>query len=128
MKLHVLFFSWFMTFFIFHSIFVLKDVRYFVVMAPSLVYFMIMGISEISKRIKINFRNKNLTFPLIAIAISFMVIFSVASQIPLILEENQDNVIFNHQIQSASLWFASYDPNYKNENIYSDLGPTLAGT
>jgi hypothetical protein len=126
MKLHILIFSWFMTFFIFHSIFVLKDVRYFVVMAPSLVYFMIMGLSEISKIIKINFRNRNITFPLIALVISFMVIFSTASQIPFILEENQDNVIFNQQIQSASLWFASYDPNYKNEKIYSDLWPNFS--
>ncbi len=26
----------------------------------------------------------------------------------------------------ASQWFVSYDPNYKNQNIYSDLWPNFS--
>ena len=126
MRLHLLFFSWFMTFFIFHSIFALKDVRYFVVMAPPLAYFIILGLSEISKLVKIKFRETNLTFLLLAIILSVMAISSGASQIPLILQDNQDNVIFNQEIASAGNWIVVNDPNYRDKNIYSDLWPNFS--
>ncbi len=61
--LHMMIFAWFMAFFIFHSIFVLKDNRYFVLMAPPVAYFMILGLSEISSRVKLRYKNKNITFP-----------------------------------------------------------------
>ncbi len=63
MDIHILFLSWFMAFFIFHSIFVIKDNRYFVLMAPPVAYFMILGLSEISNRIKLKIRSRNITFP-----------------------------------------------------------------
>ena len=126
MDLNMLFLTWFMAFFIFHSIYVIKDVRYFVVMAPPLAYFMILGLSEISKLIKLNIGNRNLTFPLLAIILTSIMLLSTASQIPYILQTNQDNVIFNEQIESASVWFVNYDPNYKNENLYSDLWPNFS--
>ena len=126
MDLNILFLTWFMVFFIFHSIYVIKDVRYFVVMAPPLAYFMILGLSEISKLIKVNIRNRNLTFPLLAIILTSIMLLSTAYQIPYILQTNQDNVIFNEQIESASAWFVNYNPNYKNENLYSDLWPNFS--
>ncbi len=88
----MLFLTWFMAFFIFHSVYVIKDVRYFVVMAPPLAYFMILGLSEISKLIKLKIRNRNLTFPLLAIILTSIMLLSTASQIPYILQTNQDNV------------------------------------
>jgi 4-amino-4-deoxy-L-arabinose transferase-like glycosyltransferase len=126
MKLNLMFLTWFVVFFIFHSIFVIKDVRYFVVMAPPLVYFMILGLSIISMRIKFNIKNRNIIFPLIAIILTSLMLLSTASQIPVILQKNQDNVIFNEKIQSASQWFVNYDPNYKSQNIYSDLWPNFS--
>ena len=30
------------------------------------------------------------------------------------------------QIESASQWFANYDKNYKNQNIYADLYPNFS--
>ena len=126
MDLNMLFLTWFMAFFIFHSVFVIKDVRYFVVMAPPLAYFMILGLSEISKLIKLNIRNSNLTFLFLAIILTSIMLLSTASEIPHILQTNQDNVIFNEQIESASAWFVTYDPNYKNENLYSDLWPNFS--
>jgi 4-amino-4-deoxy-L-arabinose transferase-like glycosyltransferase len=126
LRLHFLFFSWFMTFFIFHSIFVLKDVRYFVVMTPPLSYFIILGLSEISKLFNIKFRETNLTFLLLAIMLSIMAVSSAASQIPMILQDNQDNVVFNQEIASAGNWIMVNDPNYRNKNIYSDLWPNFS--
>jgi hypothetical protein len=126
MDIHIMVFSWFMAFFIFHSIFVIKDVRYFVAMAPPVAYFMILGLSEISKRMRFNIKNFNLTFSVITITITSIILLSTASQIPLILQTNQDNVLFNEQLESASQWFENYDPNYKDKNIYSDLGPNFS--
>ncbi len=40
--LHIMVFAWFMAFFIFSSIFVIKDTRYFLLMAPPVAYFMIL--------------------------------------------------------------------------------------
>ena len=126
MDLNILFLTWFMAFFIFHSVYVIKDVRYFVFMAPPLAYFMILGLSEISKLIELKIGNSNLTFPLLAIVLTSIMLLSTSSQIPYILQTNQDNVIFNEQIESASVWFVNYDPNYKNENLYSDLWPNFS--
>ncbi len=126
MDLNMLFLTWFMAFFIFHSVYVIKDVRYFVFMAPPLAYFMILGLSEISKLIELKIGNSNLTFPLLAIVLTSIMLLSTSSQIPYILQTNQDNVIFNEQIESASVWFVNYDPNYKNENLYSDLWPNFS--
>lgn len=125
-KLHLLIFSWFMTFFIFHSIFALKDVRYFVVMAPPVAYFIILGLSEISKFIKIKFRKKNITFIIFAIILSILAISSATSQIPLILQENQPNIILNQEIGAAGNWILVNDPNYKDQKIYSDLWPNFS--
>lgn len=126
LDLHILFFSWFTAFFIFHSTFVLKDVRYFIVMAPPLAYFIILGLSELSNHIKLRYRGINLTFTILAVVISILAISSAASQMPVILQSNQDNVLFNQEIISASNWIAVNDPNYKNEEIYSDLWPNFS--
>jgi 4-amino-4-deoxy-L-arabinose transferase-like glycosyltransferase len=126
MKMHVLIFSWFMAFFIFHSTFILKDVRYFIVMAPALIYFMILGVSEISKRIKIKYRGRNITIMVVAIVLSLMAIFSATSQIMLIEQDNQDNIKFNQEIASAGNWIVVNDPNYRDQNIYSDLWPNFS--
>ena len=82
-----MFFAWFMAFSIFHSVFVIKDYRYFVLMAPPVAYFMIFGLSEISNRIKFTFKNRNITFPYISNVININYLLSTASQIPLILNQ-----------------------------------------
>ena len=124
--LHIMIFAWFMAFFIFHSIFVLKDNRYFVLMAPPVAYFMILGLSEISSRIKLRYKNKNITFPVLAVILTVIMLSSTATQIPQILESNNDKVIANQQMIQSSQWFMSYDPDYKNKNIYSDLWPNFS--
>ena len=125
-NLSLMFFAWFMTFFIFNSIFIIKDLRYFVLMAPPVAYFMIRGLSEITRRINIKFRNRNIVFPVLAIILTVVMLLATASQIPDILNSNNDKVILNNEIKQSSQWFKDYDPNYKNQNIYSDLGPNYS--
>lgn len=126
MDLHLMFFAWFMAFFIFHSIFVIKDNRYFVLMAPPVAYFMILGLSGISSGIKFKFKNINIIFPVFAVLLTVIIFLSTATQIPDILEANNDKVIANNQMEQASQWFINYDPNYKNHVIYSDLWPNFS--
>ena len=75
-----MFFAWFMAFFIFHSIFVMKDNRYFVLMAPPVAYFMILGLSEISNRIKFKYKNRNITFPVLAVILTVIMLLSTATK------------------------------------------------
>ena len=126
MDIHLMFLMWFMAFFIFHSIFVIKNNRYFVVMAPPVAYFLILGLTEISNRIKLKIRNINIIFPLFAVIISTIILLSTLTTLPLILDMNKDLKIQNNEIELASQWFVNYDPNYKNENIYSDLWPNFS--
>ncbi|MTK65004.1 MAG: glycosyltransferase family 39 protein [Methanobacterium sp.] len=126
LNLNWMFFAWFMTFFIFNSIFVMKDLRYFVMMAPPVAYFMILGLSEISQRIPLKFKNRNIIFPTVAILITIIMLFSTASQIPEIVSSNQDKKVIDYELKESSQWFINYDPNYKNQNIYSDLGPNYS--
>ena len=126
MDLHLMFLEWFMVFFIFNSIFVIKDNRYFVLMAPPVAYFMILGLSGISSKIQFKIKNRNIIFPVLAILLTSIILLSTASEIPLILQSNNDKVIANNQMKIASQWLVSYDPNYKNQNIYSDLWPNFS--
>jgi 4-amino-4-deoxy-L-arabinose transferase-like glycosyltransferase len=126
MNLHLMFFTWFMAFFIFNSIYVIKDLRYFVLMAPPVAYFLILGLSEISKQINVIFRIRNIVFSVLAIILISIILLTTASQIPLILESNTDKVTANQQIKESSLWFEGYNPNYKNQNLYSDLSPNFS--
>jgi len=125
MDLHIMFFTWFMAFFIFSSVFVIKDNRYFLLMAPSVAYFMILGLSIISNSLKFMFKNRDV-FPIFAILLTSIILLSTATQIPNVMNANNDKTTANQQIEQASQWFVSYDPDYKNQNIYSDLWPNFS--
>ncbi len=123
--MHLLFFTWFMAFFIFQSLFLTKDNRYFVIMAPPVAYFLILGLSEISNRLKFKIKNTNITFPIIAVILTAVILLSTAFYLPVIRQANEDNKITNENIIIASEWFKNYDPDYKNKVIYSDLWPNF---
>lgn len=125
-NLNLMFFAWFMAFFIFNSIYVIKDIRYFVLMAPAVAYFMILGLSEISGRINIKFKNRNVVFPILAILLTIIILLSTASQISDMPNTYKNKVILNEEIKQSSQWFMDYDPNYKTQNIYSDLWPNYS--
>lgn len=122
---HLLFFAWFMAFFIFHSIYAIKDNRYFIIMAPPVAYFLILGLSEVSGRLKFKIKGYNATFPLIAIILTAVILLSTASYLPTVKQANEDNKITNENIVLASQWLMNYDPDYKNKVIYADLWPNF---
>jgi 4-amino-4-deoxy-L-arabinose transferase-like glycosyltransferase len=126
LDIDILFLAWFMGFFIFHSIFVIKDSRYFVTMAPAVAYFLVFGLSEISKRIQLKIKNRNLTFPIIAVILTVIILLSTVSYLPIIQEVNKETKVTNEEIKIVSEWLVIYDSDYKNKNIYSDIWPDFS--
>ena len=123
LDMHLLIFSWFMAFFIFHSVYVVKDGRYFVTMAPAVAYFLVLGMSEVLNKSGFKIKNINATSCLFSIILIFMIISSTASYLPGIQEENNNLKVMDENIDIASQWLINYDPGYKNKIIYSDLWP-----
>jgi 4-amino-4-deoxy-L-arabinose transferase-like glycosyltransferase len=126
MDMYLLVFVWYMVFFIFNSVYVIKTDRYFVLMAPAVSFFLLLGLSEISNRLPFNFKKKNLTFPILAVILTLMILLSTTAFLPIIKKENNDYKVSNEQVTLISEWFTTYDPNYKNKIIYSDLWPYMA--
>jgi 4-amino-4-deoxy-L-arabinose transferase-like glycosyltransferase len=121
LKMDFIFFTWFMAFFIFQSIYVVKDHRYFITMAPPMAYFLVRLFSWAVNQLKITFRDRNLTLYVGAVFLSLLMIFSAFSQLPGIEKENENSKLFNQDAQQASYWLMSYDPEYKSKVIYADL-------
>lgn len=119
-------FTWFMVFFIFHSVFVIKDYRYFVLMAVPVSYLMILGLSLVMKKFDFKIKGRNIIFPVLTIILVGVMLLSTAYQIPHILQSNGEDMDFNQKIVETSLWLKNYDPNYINKNIYSDLYPNFS--
>ena len=119
-------FSWFMAFFIFNSVFVIKDARYFLLMTPPIAYFMILGLSEISNKLYFKIKHFNIVFPVIAIILTSFILISTVTQLPIIMEGNNGIKLTDEQTEMSSQWLTNYDPNYKNKNIYSDLSPNFS--
>lgn len=126
MDIHLLFFAWLMAFFIFHSVLSIKDNRYFIVMAPPVTYFLVLGLSEISNRLRFKIKNHNVTFHIIAIILTLIILLSTTSYLPTIRQANENNKIINENVVSASEWLIKYDPKYKNKTIYADLWPNFS--
>ncbi len=124
--IHIMIFTWFMVFFIFSSIFVIKDTRYFLLMAPPVAYLMILGLSEISNALNFKIKNINVVFPIIAIILTAIILSSTATQLPIIMHANNGITLTDEQVKTASQWIINYDPDYKNKIIYSDLSPNFS--
>lgn len=120
---HFLFLSWFMAFFIFHSVYVIKDDRYFLTMAPAVAYFLVLGLSEISNKLNYKIKGKNVTFYLFAVFLIAMMLMLVGYDLSEVAEVNSDTKIIGDNMEAASYWLTSYDPAYKNKVIYSDYWP-----
>ena len=90
-------------------------------MAPSIAYFLILGLSGISDKLTFKIKNNNLKFPLIVIILTIITLGSTASFLPLIQQADHDLKVQNEEIISASNWLVNYDHDYKNKIIYSDL-------
>lgn len=119
MDLNFLFLLWFMTFFIFHSIYTIKDDRYFVTMAVPVAYFLILGFDNISSRFEYEIKNINVSI-ILTLIIILLLLASTAVYIPNITNEN---VLSQEKVKytvSASNWLKEYDPDYENKIIYAD--------
>ena len=121
--LDFLFLSWFMVFFIFHSVYAIKDYRYFIDMVPSLAYFLMRGFTLTTSQLGIKIKNRNVTHYLFSGFLIFLIIFSTYNYLPSIGETNKHLTEQNMDNFNISVWLMNYDPNYKNKVIYSDIWP-----
>ena len=121
MDIYLLVFAWYMVFFIFNSIYVIKTDRYFVLMAPAVAFFLVLGLSELSNRLPFKFKKKNITFPLLAVIITVIILLSTMMFLPIIKEQSDDYKVSNEQVTLISEWFTTYDPNYRNEIEFTPI-------
>ena len=112
-----------MAFFIFQSIYIIKDHRYFIIMAPPIAYFLAKAYKLSANQLKIKLKNKNLTLYSIALILTILMMFSTANQLSDLEKNNQQNEIINQDAQQASYWLINHDPQYKSKVIYADLWP-----
>ncbi|MEW6011296.1 MAG: glycosyltransferase family 39 protein [Euryarchaeota archaeon] len=122
-EIDLLFLAWFMTYFIFHSVFVAKVDRYFVTMAPAFSYFVILGLSEIVNKLQIKIKGTNLTAWVISLFLIFLALSSAVSFLNE-MPQKEDYIVRDSKIASA--WFANYDLDYHSKLIYSDAWPTVS--
>ncbi|HTX60901.1 MAG TPA: glycosyltransferase family 39 protein [Methanobacterium sp.] len=122
LEIDFLFLSWFIAFFIFHSIIPLKVDRYFITMSPALVYFLVLGLSTVIEKYKSKLTLKKFKGEYLYLIISFLLLFSTLA----VHVGHTPRHGYGYQIQAASDWLTSYDPNYMSKAIYSDYDPALS--
>lgn len=123
MDFHFLFLTWFMAFFIFHSVYVMKTDRYFLTMAPAVAYFLVLGLSGISNKLNYKIKDKDILFYVFAIFLIAMMLISINYELDEVAKINLDDKTTDDTVEAASYWLVNYDPTYKNKNIYSDYWP-----
>ncbi|MDI6644480.1 MAG: glycosyltransferase family 39 protein [Methanobacteriaceae archaeon] len=123
LRLDFLFFSWFMSFFIFHSIYGVKVERYFITMTPPLTYFIILGVNQVSNKFKIQYKRINIS-PYIIISI-FIFLLLISSNVYLNSLPDKTDYLVADSI-SAAEWMQNNVSNYKDMEIMSDLWPVLS--
>ena len=121
LEIDFLFLSWFVSFFIFHSIIPLKVDRYFITMSPALAYFIILGLSIVIEKYKFKFKQEKLKSG----GFYFIVGLVFLSSITAVNLGHTPKHGYGFYIQSASDWLMEYDPNYQDKVIYSDYDPAL---
>ena len=121
LEIDFLFLSWFVSFFIFHSIIPLKVDRYFITMSPALAYFIILGLSIVIEKYKFKFKQEKLKSG----GLYFIVGLVFLSSITAVNLGHTPKHGYGFYIQSASDWLMEYDPNYQDKVIYSDYDPAL---
>lgn len=121
-----LFLSWFMAFFIFHSLYVIKDFRYFIGMAPPVAYFLIRGFKLATSQFSLKIRNRNIAHILFSVLLIILTLVSAFTYLTTISETNAHLKVMNENSASLSSWLGNYDPEYKSKVIYSDYWPYTA--
>ena len=121
LKIDFLFLSWFAAFFIFHSVIILKVDRYFITMIPALTYFTLLAFSVIIEKYKVKFKHDKLKSWGLYVIVGLIFITSATA-----VHTGHSFIHgYGYTVQSASDWLEEYDPNYKNEIIYSNYDPAF---
>ncbi len=121
LEIDFLFLSWFVSFFILHSVIPLKVDRYFITMSPALAYFIILGLSIVIEKYKFKLKIENLK----SWGLYFIVGLLFLSSITAVNIGHTPKHSYGFYIQSASDWLKGYDPNYQDKVIYSDYDPAV---
>ncbi|MCE5213546.1 MAG: glycosyltransferase family 39 protein [Methanobacterium sp.] len=119
--LDFLFLSWFSTYLIFMSAYVIKDIRYILMILPSFTYFLIRFLEIAENQVGL-IKNRKLTFYLAPLLV-LVILVSTAFYLPTIQDGNVYYQTLNINMKEASDWLVSYDPDYKSKIIYSDIWP-----
>ncbi|NYB52818.1 MAG: glycosyltransferase family 39 protein [Methanobacteriaceae archaeon] len=110
------FLSWFCAFFIFQSTLPFKVDRYFITMAPALVYFIILGLNQFLLELKTKIDNPNFKCGIIYIVIALVFLSTSTAT----YFGHTPKKSFTVDIGDASNWIKNYDPNYMKVVIGSD--------
>jgi 4-amino-4-deoxy-L-arabinose transferase-like glycosyltransferase len=117
------FIAWFMSFFIFNSVYVLKDDRYFLMMSPAVAYFLTLGFFSVVERFKWKYKNINLVKLGLTGFLVIIILFSTTSYL-FNMPNGIDKVkVMHNDTLEASNWFKDHEPDYKNKIIYADFWP-----
>lgn len=121
---NLLILSWFMAFFIFHSIHLVKVERYYATMAPAFTYFLILGLDHISNIFGIKIKNNiNLTYYVISTFLIIIMLLSTISYFSQPYNQSPEEISSYtiHVLQASSSWLMGHDPSYQNKVIYADI-------
>ncbi len=121
LRIDFLFLSWFVAFFIFHSIIPLKEDRYFITMSPALAYFIILGLSVFIEKFKFKIKNPKLR----SWGLYLIVGIVLLSTTTVVHMGHITQKGYGFYVQSAGDWLEQYDPQYQDKIIYSNYDPAV---
>lgn len=125
-NVELLFLAWLGTFFIFHSVYLIKDHRYYIFLVAPIVYFLALGVKFTTEKFQFKFKKKNLTLYIFSALIILLMISSTVSRFEAIEKANMDNKVLNENVRDACNWLKNYDPDYKSKVIYADYWSLFA--
>lgn len=150
LDLDMLFLLWLASYMIFHSVFSVKVIRYFIPMAPAISYFVLMGLSGFTEKTKIKIRNSSIKNGIYIMVIFALLISSIQFVYQLehdpianghnfnlkisdngqreFITQNKNysgelyNEIYNthNELRMINSWMENYDPDYRNKVICAD--------
>ncbi len=120
LSLDLLFLAWFLSYLIFHSILPIKVDRYFITMAPSLAYFLILGISQHLNTLRT--RKPSLNGKWIGLVLVLVLLGSTT----ITYAGHTPQKVFVVYLEDAGDWITHQDPQYRDRVIASDYSAALS--
>ncbi|MGC9516142.1 MAG: glycosyltransferase family 39 protein [Methanomicrobiales archaeon] len=114
----VMFFLWLTVYVVFHSILATKNDRYFVTVMPGLAFLVVLGINNISSKLKFKYKNLNISSWVLSLALVFMVLSSTIVFLDRIPQEN-----YAQDMEAMSIWLKDNDPLLYKKIVYSNHWP-----